>query len=172
MRAPAHLIFSTLLLLPASLVFATEPGAEPALHVHGQEDASKATADELYTSKQRSDLSYQQVMEMLLSGSSLIHEGVLRENPVMLSKGADLIQEHYAPYHRPWVIFAKEDQAAFKQMLLTYNPILHEAAEAVVHAAEAGNWKEAAERAGTLNAACVSCHAVWKHRVIGYPARP
>ncbi len=89
-------------------------------------------AETLVASKQESDLSYKQIMELMGKGSALIHAGILRENSIMVEQGSQLIDGHYAPYHKPWDMFeGKEDQEAFKQMLLIYDRILHDASHTI-----------------------------------------
>ena len=161
----------SLLLLPASHLMAKKYIVEEADHNHPHPEAVM-TADDVYNSRVRSDLSYKQVMEMLVTGSSLIHKGILHQNSIMVNKGADLISEHYSPYHEPWIIFAKKDQEAFKKMLIAYNDVLHDSADAISLSAEDNKWQDAAKQASNLTSTCISCHTAWKGKVVAYPKAP
>jgi len=166
-----HAWLIVLLLLPASQLTARKYQFEEGDHNHPH-PVEVVTADDVYNSRVRSDLSYKQVMEMLVTGSSLIHKGILHQNSIMVNKGADLISEHYSPYHEPWIIFAKKDQEAFKKMLIAYNDILHESANAISLLAEEKKWQDAAKQASNLTSTCISCHTAWKDKVVAYPKTP
>lgn len=68
------------------------------------------------------------------------------------------------------MIFAKKDQEAFKKMLIAYNDLLHESADAITLLADEKKWEDAAKKASDLTSTCMSCHAVWKDKVVAYPA--
>ena len=160
-----------LVLLPASELMARKYKFEEEDHDHPHPSlqAEVVSADDVYNSRVLSDLSYKEVMEMMVRGSTLIHEGILRQNSIMVNKGTQLISEHYSPYHKPWVIFVKKDQEAFKKMLIAYNDLLHESADAITSLADEKKWEDAAKKASDLTSTCMSCHAVWKDKVVAYP---
>lgn len=123
------------------------------------------TADELVASKRQADMSYRQLMEIMGSASAMIQEGILRENPEMTRMGAGMIADHPAPNHKPWAIVAESDQGAFKQTLLSFNPVLHTEADRIAAAAARRDWLAASQAAHALTQACITCHTAWKSRV-------
>ena len=127
--------------------------------------AEEQTAEQLVSSKKKADMSYKQLMATMGNSSSMIHEGILRENKQMVKTGANFILGHPAPNHKPWNIMKKEDQADFKKSLLAYDKILDMHTEAIVAAADKENWTDAGTAANELMHSCISCHALWKNRV-------
>ena len=127
--------------------------------------AEEQTAEQLVASKTKADMTYKQLMATMGSGSSMMHEGILRENKQMVKSGADLILHHPAPKHKPWSIMKKEDQADFKKSLLAYDKILDMHTENIVAATDKKEWSDAATAANELMHSCISCHAIWKNRV-------
>lgn len=126
--------------------------------------ADERSAEQLVASKERADVSYRQLMEAMGSASALIHAGILRQNKLMVEQGAQMIADHPAPNHKPWTIVAEGDRAAFKQALLSHEPILHTNAERAAEAAARESWLEAAAAAEELTRACVGCHLAWKEK--------
>ena len=68
----------------------------------------KQTAEDLVQSKRQENINYKQLMEILGKGSSLIHDGIIRENQALVAVGTDMIMFHGAPNHKSWEIFAKK----------------------------------------------------------------
>jgi len=66
--------------------------------------AEEKTAEQLVASKKKADMSYRQLMATMGIGSTMMHEGILRENKQMVKSGANLILHHPAPKHKPWSI--------------------------------------------------------------------
>ncbi len=143
---------SILTLVCASLIFSS-------LH------AEEQTAEQLVSSKTKADMNYRQLMEIMGSSSSMIHEGILRENKQMVKTGANFIFTHPAPNHKPWDIMKKEDQSDFKKSLLAFDKILDIHTENVVASADKENWSDAGNAAHELTNACISCHVLWKNKV-------
>ncbi|HOP15896.1 MAG: hypothetical protein H6956_09470 [Chromatiaceae bacterium] len=141
----------TLSFLPLALGLAILPA-------FAQDDA----AEQLVASKQQADMSYRQLMEILGKASSMIHEGIIRENKQMVKEGADIVLHHPAPNHKPWTIMPPEDQDGFKQSLLAFDKILDEHAISAEDAATKGDWQTANSALNDLNASCISCHAMWR----------
>jgi len=127
--------------------------------------AEELTAEQLVASKKKADMTYKQLMATMGRSSTMIHEGILRENKQMVKTGANFILGHPAPNHKPWSNMKKEDQADFKKSLLAYDKILDIQTEAIVAAADKENWTDASTAANELMHSCISCHAVWKNRV-------
>ncbi|SCZ67877.1 hypothetical protein [Thiohalomonas denitrificans] len=122
-------------------------------------------AEALVAGKQKADMTYLQLMEIMGEASSMMHKGVLRQNKQMVKEGADIILTHPAPNHKPWTIMAEEDQAGFKKSLLAYDQLLDTKAGKVVEDADQGAWTKASNSLNDLNATCLSCHAMWQEKV-------
>ena len=126
---------------------------------------AEMTAEQLVASKTKADMTYRQLMEILGSASSMMHEGIIRENQQMVQEASKIIVGHPAPKHKPWTIMKKEDQKGFKKSLKFYNKDLDTHAErAAMHAAK-GDWQEARKASNDLMNACTTCHAMWRTKV-------
>ena len=126
--------------------------------IYAQEDA----AEKMVASKQQADMTYRQLMEILGKASSMIHEGIIRENQQMVKEGADIVLHHPAPNHKPWTIMQEEDQEGFQQSLLAFDKILDEHAIKAADAAAKADWLAANGALNDLNASCISCHSMWR----------
>ena len=127
--------------------------------------AEEQTAEQLVASKKKADMTYKQLMATMGRSSTMMHEGILRENKQMVKTGANFILGHPAPNHKPWSIMKKEDQIDFKKSLLAYDKILDIHTENIVAAAEKKEWSDAATAANELIQSCISCHSIWKNKV-------
>ena len=127
--------------------------------------AQEKTAEELVASKQKADMTYRQLMEILGAASSMMHEGILRENQQMVKEAANIILNHPAPKHKPWSIMKKADQNGFKKSLKYYNSALDSHAERAATEAAKGDWQEAKNASNDLMNSCTSCHAMWRAKV-------
>lgn len=127
--------------------------------------AEKDDAEKLVSSMKKADMTYRQLMEVMVRSSSMMHEGILRENKQMVEVGANFIFTHPAPNHKPWSIMKKEDQVGFKQSLVSFDKILDVHTESIVEASKKENWIEASKAANELMNSCISCHAMWKNKV-------
>ncbi len=125
----------------------------------------KRTAEELVASKKTSDMSYKQLMNILNSGSVMVHQGILIENKQMVIEGAGLILNHAAPKENPWIIMNKQDQEEFKNSLLAYDIVLDNYARAIAEESKKENWLEASNKSHELMNSCIVCHSMWKHKV-------
>ncbi len=127
--------------------------------------AETKTAEQLVASMKKADMTYRQLMEVMGRSTSMMHEGILRENKQMVEVGANFILTHPAPNHKPWSIMKKEDQKGFKQSLLAFDKILDIHTEAMVEAAKKEDWIEASKASHELLNSCVSCHVMWRNKV-------
>ncbi|MHB1142816.1 MAG: hypothetical protein ACYC1T_13810 [Sulfuricaulis sp.] len=127
--------------------------------------AEEKTAEQMVAAKKRADMTYRQLMEIMGTASAMIHQGIIRENKQMVVQGADMITNHPAPNHQPWIIVPEEDRASFKQTLLAFDKILDDQTARVATAAGSADWQGAARAAQELTSACIACHAQWKHKV-------
>ena len=127
--------------------------------------AEEKTAEQLVASKIKADITYRQLMEFMGNASSMMHEGIIRENKQMVKEGANIILNHPAPKHKPWSIMNKSDQEGFKKSLLTFDKILDLHAENTEKEAEKNNWLEANKAFNELSTSCISCHSMWKDKV-------
>ena len=130
--------------------------------------AEEKSAEQLVASMKKADMTYRELMGVFGRSSSMMHEGILRENKQMVEVGANYILTHPAPNHKPWSIVKKEDQKTFKESLLVFDKALDVHTEAMVVAANKDNWTEASEASHALMNTCISCHAIWKDKVIEY----
>ncbi|HID29942.1 MAG TPA: hypothetical protein EYP19_08055 [Desulfobacterales bacterium] len=126
--------------------------------------AEERTAEQLVASKQKADMTYRQLMEIMGGASAMIHEGIIRENKQMVREGADIILNHPAPKHKPWTIMKEPDQEGFKNSLLTFDKILDTHAGHAADEAGKGNWLDASKAAHELTTSCITCHAMWKYK--------
>lgn len=127
--------------------------------------AEERTAEQFVASKQKADMTYRELMEIMGGASAMVHEGIIRENKQMVRGGAGMILNHPAPKHKPWTIMNESDQEGFKQALLSYDKVLDAHAGRVVGEAEKGNWLEASRAAHDLTNSCIECHSMWKAKV-------
>ncbi len=127
--------------------------------------AQDGAAEKLVSSMKKADMSYRQLMEVMVKSSTMMHEGILRENKQMVEVGANFIFTHPAPNHKPWSIMQVEDQAGFKQSLVAFDKILDIHTENIVEAAKKEEWVEASKASHDLMNACISCHAMWRQKV-------
>lgn len=122
------------------------------------------SAEQLVAGMQRADMTYQQLMEIMGEASGMMHEGILRQNQLMVKTGANFILTHPAPSHNPWEIMPEEDQAGFKASLVTFDKILDQYTLETVEAAEQKDWLTASEALQELNKSCIACHQMWKEK--------
>jgi hypothetical protein len=111
-------------------------------------------------------MTYRQLMEVMGASLAMIQEGIVRENAELTKTAADMILKHPAPSHKPWSIMADADQAAFKQSLLSYDQVLDSEATRIADAAAAADWPGASQSAYALTNACITCHVMWKNKVV------
>jgi cytochrome c553 len=128
--------------------------------------AAEKSAEQLVAGKEKADITYRQLMEVMGTASDMINGGIVRENPQMVKKGVYLIVSHPAPNHKPWLIVPPGDQEEFKKTLVAYDPILDAQADQIAVAAERRDWVAATGAASTLMGTCVSCHAGWKAKAV------
>lgn len=124
------------------------------------------TAESLVASKQKADMTYKEMMQIMGHSSKMILDGIINQNAQLVKEGANAINDHRAPNHKPWLIMAKEDQSAFKQMLIAYDQELHGGAENILDAVEKRDWFAVNSAFETLTQKCVTCHISWKERVV------
>lgn len=127
--------------------------------VTAQEDA-----DALVASKNKADMSYRELMQILGRALTWIQSGIVQENKQLVREGVNHVIHHPAPNHKPWTIMAEADREGFKQALLAFDPVLDIHAMEALAAAEKGDWIEAMAAAARLQTTCVSCHGTWKQK--------
>lgn len=134
-------------------------------HPHVSEITTQ-NADDLVASKQKSDMTYKQMMERMGEAYNMMQRGVINQNKELVKLGAWMIDNHPAPKEKPWMIVKQEDRKAFKQTLLSYNELLHEGAFNVNEALKKGDWYEINKEVYNLSNQCISCHSMWKNKII------
>lgn len=128
-------------------------------------DTDKA-ADAMLASMEKADMTYRELMELFGQASSLMNEGIIRQNKQMVQQGANIILTHPAPKHKPWAIVPKDQQVEFKKSLLAFDKLLDSNVETVIQASSKSNWQQANKNLAGLNTVCISCHAAWKNKAI------
>ncbi|TNJ36143.1 hypothetical protein [Prosthecochloris vibrioformis] len=111
-------------------------------------------------------MNYRQMMETMGSAAAMITEGIIRQNPLTVQRGVEMIDNHPAPNHKPWAIVGPTDQPEFKRTLIAYDQLLHTRTGHIVRAAAQQNWQEANRAASALFETCIACHATWKDRIL------
>jgi hypothetical protein len=125
---------------------------------------AEQNAEALVASKRPADMTYRDLMQILGRSLNWIQDGVLLQNKQLVREGVNVIVNHPAPRHKPWMIMETADQEGFKQSLLAYDKILDAKANAVASATEKTDWLEASAALAELQTACISCHTQWKHK--------
>ena len=129
------------------------------------EKVPKRTAEDLVASKNTSDMSYKQLMNILNSGSVMVHQGIIIENKQMVIEGTGLILNHAAPKENPWFIMHESDQENFKNSLLTYDIVLDNYAKNLIEEVNNEDWLKASKTSHELMNSCIVCHSIWRHKV-------
>lgn len=137
-----------------------------AMLLAGNAFTAEKTAEQLVAAKNQADITYRQLMEVMGTASAMINDGLVRENPQLVNKGVDLIIDHPAPNHKPWLIVAPAEQPEFKKTLVAYDAILHSQAEQIAVEAGKRDWYAASHAASALMDTCISCHAAWKGKAL------
>ena len=130
-------------------------------------------AEALVESKQKVDMTYQEMMQIMGRSAGMIYQGILLQNRQMIKDGASRIEGHRAPRHKPWLIVEKSKQAAFKEMLLVYDKELHDNADAILEIVDQEDWTKINQAFGVLTQSCITCHLSWRDQVIkrDFPAK-
>jgi hypothetical protein len=123
-------------------------------------------ANDLVASKQKSDMTYKQMMQRMGEAYNMIQRGIINQNKELVKMGAWMIDNHPAPKEKPWTIVKKDDKKAFKQTLLSFNDLLHEGTFNINEALKKDDWLEVNKEAYNLSNHCISCHSMWKEKTI------
>lgn len=126
---------------------------------HGEPDA-----EALVASKQRADMTYRELMQILSRSLGWMQNGIILENKQLVREGVNHVLTHPVPRHNPWLIMDSSDQEGFKQALLAYDAILDRGAREVVDAVEQDDWLGATEAMSRVQTTCVSCHMQWRSK--------
>lgn len=123
-------------------------------------------AEALVEGKQKMDMTYKEMMQIMGRSASMIYEGILLQNSQMVKDGALAISGHKAPKHKPWLIVEKSKQKAFKEMLLIYDQELHKGADAILETVTQKDWHKTNQAFSSLTENCITCHESWRDQVI------
>ncbi|MEA3228203.1 MAG: hypothetical protein U9P38_03925 [Campylobacterota bacterium] len=129
-------------------------------------EAQEKSAQELVDSKEKADMTYQQMMQIMNLSAGKIYNGIILQNKVMVKDGVKAIMYHRAPNHKPWLIMKNNNQEAFKKMLLLYDEELHEDAESISDAVDKNDWIEAINSFSKMTHSCIICHDSFKDKVV------
>lgn len=127
---------------------------------------AQQNADALVAGKRQADMSFRELMQILGRGLGWVQDGVLLQNKQLVREGVNVIVNHPAPRNKPWTIMDPANQDEFKQVLMTYDKTLDAKANAVASATEKSDWLGASASLAELQATCVSCHTLWKHKAL------
>ena len=119
-------------------------------------------AEALVNSKQKSDMTYKELMQIMGRSSSMIHHGILMQNRQMVKDGAYEIAHHKAPNHKPWLIMEKFQYQAFKDTLVEFDNRLHQIADAIIKVVDEKDWTKTQKAFHELTLTCIACHNTWK----------
>lgn len=127
-------------------------------------------AEKLVDSKQKSDMTYKELMQIMGRSSSMIHQGILMQNRQMVKDGANAIAHHKAPNHKPWLIMETFQYQAFKDTLVEFDNRLHQIADAIIKVVDEEDWTKTQKAFSELTLTCISCHISWKSEA--HPINP
>jgi ABC-type nickel/cobalt efflux system permease component RcnA len=148
-----------------NMLFADEP-----IHSHNH-NANHThnfnNANELVKSKQKSNMSYKQMMMQMGEAYKLMQTGLLTQNKELIALGANMIQNHPAPKTKPWLIMPKDMQDDFKQTLIAYDKLLHEGISNIINSLETDDFATINANIYELSNHCISCHSAWQNKVVG-----
>ena len=131
-----------------------------------EKDVTDVAAEHLLEGKQKTDMTYREMMQIMGRSATKMYEGILLQNKQMVIDGALSISDHRAPRHKPWLIMRESDQEAFKKMLLFYDKALHKGAEEIVESLEENDWGASNQLLGKMTTNCIACHQVWRDKVV------
>lgn len=136
-------------------------------HAHPHMNETKIdNAQELVASKQKSDMTYKQMMQRMGEAYNMMQRGIINQNKELVKMGVWMIDNHPAPKQKPWSIVKKEEQKAFKQTLISYNELLHEGSFHINEALNTNDWYKINSAVHKLSNHCISCHSMWKEKTI------
>ena len=104
-------------------------------HSHSYSDIDKLVQD-----KEKSTLTYKQIMQQFSEGYLMLQEGVVNQDKLPIRIGLDMILNHPAPSYKPWNIVKDQDMEGFKQTLLYYDQQLHNTGKDIEQSLDTNNW--------------------------------
>ncbi|MEA3354771.1 MAG: hypothetical protein U9Q33_13245 [Campylobacterota bacterium] len=134
-------------------------------HPHAA-DIDFDNAEDLVASKDIADITYAQMMRQMGEALKMVQEGIITQNQLLVESGVYLIDSHPAPKEKPWMIMDPKDRDSFKKSLISYDKLLHDATSEVLGSVNEKDWIDANEKLYNLSNHCISCHSVWKEKVI------
>ncbi len=150
-------------LVGSNMLFAEEPAFLS--HSHGNINYELSSAEKLVQSKEKSDMTYKQMMQRMGEAYKMMQSGVINENRELVKLGAWMIQNHPAPKDKPWSIVKEEDVEDFKQTLISYDEILHKSVAEIDDSLEYNDWILINQKVYDMSNHCVSCHNSWKNNL-------
>ena len=146
----------------SNMLFAKEPAFLIHSHPHANINFELSRADKLVQSKEKSDMTYKQLMQHMDEAYRMMQSGIMNQNTELVKRGAWMIQNHPAPKNKPWSIVKNEDIEVFKETLIAYDDLLHKSAKDIDEILKKKDWTLINEKAYEMSNHCVSCHNVWK----------
>ena len=126
-------------------------------HSHSYSDIDKLVQD-----KEKSTLTYKQIMQQFSEGYLMLQEGVVNQDKLPIRIGLDMILNHPSPSYKPWVIVKDQDKEGFKETLLYYDQQLYNTGKDIEQSLDTNNWIQINKRICNLSKLCVNCHITWK----------
>ncbi|RLA82824.1 MAG: hypothetical protein DRG78_06075 [Epsilonproteobacteria bacterium] len=138
-----------------TILFAKQP--DFLIHYHPHQNAK-----ELVQSKEKSSLTYKQIMKEFGKAYYMVQEGIINQDKSLIRIGIEKIQNHPSSKNNPWNIVKKEDVPAFKESLLYYDEQLHKSAFEIEELLETDDWTTINNNIFKLSNHCINCHIAWK----------
>jgi cytochrome c biogenesis protein CcdA len=148
-------------LVGGNMLFANEP-----IHGHSHSISSNNTIKKLVDSKDKSGMTYKQLMNQMGKSFEMIQTGILTQNKELVILGATLINNHPAPKTKPWLIMKENEQNSFKQSLIEYDKLLHNNLNDIINIVSTDDYIKANVKVFELSNNCISCHNVWQNKTI------
>ncbi len=137
----------------------------PLHHSHLENTDAANAVENLVASKQKSDMSYKQMMQRMGEAYKMMQTGIVNQNKELVKMGTWMIDNHPAPKEKPWTIVKDKDKGNFKKTLLSYDKLLHSSSQNINNALNNNDWVEINQKVFELSNHCISCHSVWKNNL-------
>jgi len=152
-------------LVGGNMLFANEPILHSHHYLNTKHTHSYNNANELVKSKQKSNMTYKQMMIQMGEAYKIMQTGILTQNKDLIKTGALLIQNHPAPKSKPWLIVKENYKEDFKQSLLAYDKLLHDSINDILSTLKDDDFATINYKTYELSNHCVSCHSFWQEKV-------
>lgn len=105
------IVGANMLFTPHSHAVMVEPTIQEIKnHPHPHPQSTINNAEELVQSKQKSNMSYKQMMQRMGEAYKLMQTGIINQNKELIKMGTWMIDNHPAPKEKPWTIVKDKDK--------------------------------------------------------------